>query len=249
MNTSQHPIPEIHFHNLAQIERQYWWHISRLNWAETLINSQIPYPSKRHALDFGCGTGGFLHLINERIQFKSRLGVDTSPVAIEAARKFGEHYQQITSNDFSYVEGRDLVFLMDTLEHIEHDTVFLKHLFQPLAMGAFVLICVPAMPRLYSSWDLALGHYRRYGKHQLSHVISMAGGHVKWIRYIFSYLVPAMLIKRNWKSQQFNSSNCEFPPVSQFLNKTLLTLNHVEIKTANRMEIPFGSSLICLVEL
>ncbi len=249
MDTAPPRLPDSHLANLQQIEHEYWWHISRVNWAQWLILSRVPQPSERHALDFGCGTGGFLHNLNNRIGFKSHLGVDTSPEAIEAARRFGNHYRHITSDDFSQAKGKDLIFLMDVLEHIQDDAAFLKELFQTLPPAAFVLICVPAMPSLYSSWDRVLGHYRRYGKDILSTTIAAAGGRILWVRYIFSYLAAPILVRRVWNSEQFNPTNCEFPPVSPVLNTTLIALNRMEIKTANLFDIPFGSSLLCLVQI
>jgi hypothetical protein len=177
------------------------------------------------------------------------MGVDISAKALDAARKFGDNYKLIVPGEFSSAEGKDMVFLMDTLEHIENDTEFLQQLFKPLRAGAVVLISVPAVPRLYSSWDRALGHYRRYSKDHLCRVVSKSGGRVTSIRYVLSYAIPGIVFRRIWQTEKFDSSNCEFPAVSDFLNKTLRSLNRLEISVANWYEAPIGSSLMCLVEI
>lgn len=55
------------------------------------------------------------------------------------------------------------LLLMDVLEHIEHDEAFLADtVVALLAAGGFLIVSVPAHPRLFSNHDTALGHHRRY---------------------------------------------------------------------------------------
>jgi SAM-dependent methyltransferase len=62
----------------------------------------------------------------------------------------------------------DIVIMLDVLEHIENDSVFLQQEVVPrLKPGGNLVISVPAHPSLFTSHDYFLGHYRRYTRSQL----------------------------------------------------------------------------------
>lgn len=245
---AKNEIPPVHFECLANIEQSYWWHLSRLNWVKMLIQRECSDPAQLDVLDYGCGTGGLLKQLNCELNFKSCEGVDISYQAVQMAQKHGLQYRQISPNDFSPVDNKDLVFLMDTLEHIEHDKEFLKGLINRLKPGARILMSVPALSFLYSNWDVTLGHYRRYAKKQLVHLVGKGQGKILSSYYVFSYLVPAILIKRIIRGQKYSSKACEFPPTPKLLNDFLVKLNELEIYFSRFVKIPFGSSLFCLIE-
>jgi 2-polyprenyl-3-methyl-5-hydroxy-6-metoxy-1,4-benzoquinol methylase len=245
-NTSS--IPGIHFESLARLEASYWWHQSRLNWSRKIIRANFREPSSLNVLDYGCGTGGFLHQLNSIMKFKSCLGVDVAQEAIKRALNHPENYQKIDPFDLSMIPGKDLVCLMDTLEHIEADKYFLNNLISRMDIGANLLISVPAFSCLFSAWDKTLGHYRRYEKKDLSKLVSDAGGSILFIEYTFSYLFPALIVKRIIGKAQYDSDNCEFPSVSSLLNNFLLKLNRLEMFSSNYFSPPLGSSLFCLIK-
>lgn len=62
----------------------------------------------------------------------------------------------------------DLILALDVLEHIADPGRFVAEALAPVTEpGASVLVSVPAFQRLYGAHDVALGHHRRYGRHQL----------------------------------------------------------------------------------
>lgn len=64
--------------------------------------------------------------------------------------------------------GFDLVLALDVLEHIEDPAAFIESDLARIAVaGTPVLVAVPAHQRLFSAHDEALGHHRRYGRHEL----------------------------------------------------------------------------------
>lgn len=64
----------------------------------------------------------------------------------------------------------DLLFLFDVLEHIEDESGFLQSIKFHLAESGTLLINVPAHQSLYSDYDRAAGHVRRYAAKQLSDI-------------------------------------------------------------------------------
>jgi SAM-dependent methyltransferase len=241
-------LPEIHYESLGGLETKYWWHQSRLNWAQRIISNHIIGSDNLKALDYGCGTGGFIYQLNKRMSFDSVMGVDVSAKAIEIASQYGNCYNTISPGDFSLVTGNNIVFLMDILEHIDDDEGFLGDLQAPLKSGSHILISVPSLDFLFSSWDKALGHYRRYSKKSLKRLAGKAGLKVRFVRYGFSYLIPAVIFRRFLIETNFDEHNCEFPPVPDFLNTILLQMNLVEMFGSKFINYPFGCSLFCLMQ-
>lgn len=84
----------------------------------------------------------------------------------------------------------DLILMLDVLEHIPDDNQFLAESVVPMlaSTGSFVL-SVPAHQWLFSSHDVALGHYRRYPPAVISELL---GRHFHLVSEgsLFASLVP-----------------------------------------------------------
>jgi SAM-dependent methyltransferase len=240
-------LPDIHYKSLSELEGSYWWHVTRLNIAEKIIRDHFSASSDLNVLDYGCGTGGFLFQLNSRLKFKSCIGMDASKQAILYAKQYGSYYCHLEPGDFSLLENKDLIFLMDVMEHIDDDALFLQNVIESMKIGAYLLISVPAHPFLFSSWDVALNHHRRYTKKGLFKLISREGGIISQMTYYLSYLVPPIYLIRVIGRKFYHSNNCEFPPVSPFINRILLQLNWIELKMQSFLPMPIGSTLFAMI--
>jgi 2-polyprenyl-3-methyl-5-hydroxy-6-metoxy-1,4-benzoquinol methylase len=76
-----------------------------------------------------------------------------------------------TMTDLPASEVFDAVLYVDVLEHIADDLSELRRAAVHLRPGGVLVILVPAHPRLYSAFDAAIGHYRRYTKSMLITVV------------------------------------------------------------------------------
>lgn len=61
----------------------------------------------------------------------------------------------------------DAILYIDVIEHIEHDVAELMRAATLLAPGGHLIVLVPANQSLYSAFDKAIGHFRRYDKKRL----------------------------------------------------------------------------------
>jgi SAM-dependent methyltransferase len=75
--------------------------------------------------------------------------------------------------------GYDTVVCLNVLEHVEDDVGALRRMRSVLAPGGRVVVLVPQYPRLYGSYDRALGHFRRYSREELSRRVADAGLRVR----------------------------------------------------------------------
>jgi len=56
----------------------------------------------------------------------------------------------------------DTILYLDVLEHIADDAAELRHAARRLAPGGKLVVLAPAHPFLFSPFDTAIGHFRRY---------------------------------------------------------------------------------------
>ena len=73
--------------------------------------------------------------------------------------------------DLQPEEMFDTIMYIDVLEHIENDQEELKTSCSHLKPGGFLVVLSPAHQSLYTPFDEAIGHHRRYNKQTLSAVI------------------------------------------------------------------------------
>jgi hypothetical protein len=69
--------------------------------------------------------------------------------------------------DLGASEEYDTVLYVDVLEHIEHDREQLDRSARLLASGGHIVVLAPAHSWLFSRFDEAIGHLRRYDKRML----------------------------------------------------------------------------------
>jgi hypothetical protein len=64
-------------------------------------------------------------------------------------------------------ETFDTIIYIDVLEHIEDDHGEMRTALSRLSPGGKIVVLSPAQPSLYTDFDRALGHYRRYTRQTL----------------------------------------------------------------------------------
>ena len=107
-------------------------------------------------------------------------------------------------NDISELPKLSLnggIILMDVLEHIQDDSLFLKKSLEKIQVGGLVFITVPAFQFLFSGHDIFLKHHRRYNKKQLLALIRSQNLCVEKSHYFYASLffvrLAGLLFKRN----------------------------------------------------
>jgi glycosyltransferase involved in cell wall biosynthesis len=98
-------------------------------------------------------------------------------------------------------ERIDSIVCSNVLEHIEDDRGTLADFAAVLRPGGHLVLLVPALPALYGTLDVALGHFRRYAKDALTQLVGDAGFEIETIRYlnrpgVIGWWLNSRLLKR-----------------------------------------------------
>ena len=120
-------------------------------------------------LEVGAGSGATTeHLFNPECRSWTCLEPDAGMCRdlerMISERNMGERCSVICGTLESMRPDRtyDSIIYIDVLEHIEHDREELAHAFRHLRTGGKLVVLSPAYMYLYTAFDKAIGHYRRY---------------------------------------------------------------------------------------
>lgn len=92
-------------------------------------------------------------------------------------------------------ERFDTALYIDVLEHIEDDRAEIARVCTHLALDGFLIVLVPAHQALYTPFDAAIGHFRRYGMKRLL-AVTADGTVPRCARYLDSVGLLASLGNR-----------------------------------------------------
>jgi len=83
---------------------------------------------------------------------------------------------------------------LDVIEHLDDDRGTVARLAQLTKPGGFTIVGVPALPELFSDFDVVQGHRRRYLPESLRQAFSGTGLVIEHMLWWGSWMVP--LLKR-----------------------------------------------------
>ena len=93
-------------------------------------------------------------------------------------------------------EAYDVIVLFDVIEHIEDDQGFLDSALFHLKPGGSIIINVPALMSLFSAYDKAAGHVRRYAAQELIALVEACGLRTTSWTYWGRPMIPLLSIRQ-----------------------------------------------------
>lgn len=249
-----------YFAALAQVERRHFWFRGR-NAVIGGLARQITQglPDGFCVLEVGCGTGNVLRALREACPRGRIYGLDLHRQGLEfASREDGAALVQGDAHHAPFEPGFDLVGLFDVLEHLQDERAVLRDLRGLLKPGGALLLTVPANPALWSYFDEAAHHVRRYQPANLCARLEENGFQVEFLSPYIMATYPVMRLGR-WLAARTSgyrpggSAEKERGLVERELTITPgvndilgLILRAEAAWVARRRRLPFGSSLVAL---
>ncbi|MDX2073330.1 MAG: class I SAM-dependent methyltransferase [Alphaproteobacteria bacterium] len=130
------------------------------------------------ALDFGAGNGEFA--LRLAAHGKRITTVEADPFLRETLATHGF----TTMGHIEAAPTQQRIYSLNVLEHIEDDAATLHQFHEKLQAGGRLFLYVPAFHCLYSDFDRAVGHHRRYTKKTLLDKLEKAGFAIRRAEYV-----------------------------------------------------------------
>jgi SAM-dependent methyltransferase len=167
------------------------------SWLTALIQPHL----RGHLLEIGAGHGTFSAQLAE---LGPLVVSEPSERAVAILRERFAHRRdiEVVQADLASVTAArryDGIVMLNVLEHLEDDSLALMHIANGLQPGGRVAILVPAFELLYSRFDAAVGHQRRYRLPELVAKLERAGLGVRVAQYVnfagfFAWLLTARVL-------------------------------------------------------
>ena len=210
----------------------------------------------REVLEIGAGHGSLTAFLAERADQDRGAGegmgdgaqtrfVASEPSArcvdVLRARYADQPGVEVVQADAVAAAGKgpfDAMVMVNVLEHIEDDLATVRQLADGLKRGGRLILWVPAFQALYSDYDRAIGHHRRYRTGSLGALVKSAGLEVEELRYVNAagavawWLIAKRLGRRPTTPGRVRAYDTAVVPLLRRLE--------------DRVEPPFGQSVFCV---
>lgn len=244
---------------LFEIEDRHFWFTARNRVLAALMASVAETLEPGHRiLEVGCGTGNVLRVLKKAFPQGIIVGMDVFFEGLHYARR--RVSCPLVQGDMRmppFATQFEVVGLFDTLEHLEDDLGALRDIYKLLLGGGVLLLSVPAHPQLWSYFDVASRHRRRYELKELKEKLVNAGFAVEFMTQYMASIYPLMWLQRKVagllrRSQSFDFRRshelaCEEFQIIPVINKLLALLLTQEARViAHRCSLPIGTSILAL---
>jgi len=201
-----------------------------VNYRKAILREFEPYLGKT-ILEVGGGVGFFSEPLADRLSTERCCVIEPDASCreqIEKRCKKAEVWDG-TAADLSQDEKFDSIVSINVLEHIEDDRAEFKIYREHLADDGFFCLFVPARTELFSPIDREFGHYRRYNKKALRHLLEEVGFEVvilhyfNWVGYVFWLLNFVLFRKKTFSSWMVRFNDRFVFPITRFLEKSIGT--------------------------
>jgi SAM-dependent methyltransferase len=198
----------VYFSPLFEIEDRHFWFRARNTMIGSLVEAETrQYPEGYRVLEIGCGTGNVLQILEKVCRNGRVVGMDLFNEGLNFARqRVSCSLVQGDMHASPFVGQFQLIGMFDVLEHLPDDYSVLQEIYAMMAPGGLLFLTVPAYPSLWSYFDEASHHARRYLLVDLKNKLLKTGFQLEQISYYMMSILPLVWAERKIRGKNSSES-------------------------------------------
>ena len=232
-------------------EQSHFWFRGFRQYVKPALARATAGVASPRILDCGCGTGSNLEMLRP---FGNAIGFDLTRVGTEFAKVHGHRVAQASISDIPFRSGAfDLVTAFDVFQTLPDavERSGIREMSRVLKPGGWLLLHVAALEVLHGKHSVLSEETRRYTKNSLRALIEGAGFTIDRLTFDHFSLLPIMLPVRVWhrltaKDGVVAAGEGEITVPMAPVNAALTALVSLEAMALRAVDMPIGSSLMCL---
>jgi SAM-dependent methyltransferase len=193
--------PESAYAIIDAAEKRHFWFTARRRTLLSALREMNARTEGGSAFDIGCGTGSVLSTL-ESAGLRA-VGIDMHLDGLRYARgRTGAILFQGAVTNLPFTGRFDVATCCDVIEHADDDRAILSQAAKILKPDGVLIVTVPADPDLWSPFDDASGHKRRYTRETLDAALRDAGLRPVFIRPFNVVSRPLVAWHRRWMKRR-----------------------------------------------
>ena len=239
---------------LARVEDRHFWFRGRNVLVSKLIKKLSSGLEPGYlVLEVGCGTGIVLNVLRKACAGGLVVGMDRYFDGLRHAKsRSAGPLVQGDARSLPFGKKFDLIGMFDVLEHIPEEREMLLSLREMLAPGAKLILTVPAHEFLWSHFDEAAHHCRRYSPAQIRTRLVETGFAIDFLSQFMACIFPLVWVFRKVGGLRgpVGPEEAKKQALQEFrvvpgINGVLASLINLEARwIARGHRLPFGTSLV-----
>jgi SAM-dependent methyltransferase len=232
-------------------EQSHFWFRGFRQYMQPALARATAGTTRARILDCGCGTGSNLEMLRP---YGDATGFDLTRIGPEFARAHGHRVAQASISHIPFRSDTfDLVTSFDVFQTLPDDVerMGIAEMLRVAKPGGWLLLHVAALKVLHGKHSVLSEETRRYTSASLRALVKGAGFTIERLTYDHFSLLPMMLPVRMWhrltaKDGVVAAGEGEITVPVAPVNAALTALVSLEALALRAVNMPIGSSLMCL---